>query len=123
MKNIVKKVDQKKGLTVYKVTGKVTANELIDTIVSFYREATPNVLWDLINSDVSDIKENDIKHIAQTSINSATNRPSGKTALVSLTDLTFGLSKMYEAYKKNRPLPFETKVFRDIEKAYKWIQS
>jgi hypothetical protein len=124
MEKIVKTVDSKNGITIFNVYGKITTKDLINAIIEFNKnEPTPNVLFDFTRGDLAELQDYDIQHIARVSINSAEKRLFGKTALVASADLEFGLSKMYESYKEFKNLPFETKVFRDTDKAYQWILS
>jgi hypothetical protein len=124
MKKIIKKSDSENDMTVFTVIGKVTANELVAAISDFYENSvTSNILWDLTKSDLSEIRSSDVELITNLSVKYAEKRSSGKTAIVGSDDLTFGISRMYEMTKEIAKLPFETKAFRDIDKAFKWLLS
>ena len=124
MKKIIKKIDSENDMTVFTVIGKVTTNELVAAISDFYENSvTSNILWDLIKSDLSEIRSSDVELITNLSVKYAEKRSSGKTAIVGSDDLTFGLSRMYEITKEIVKLPFETQAFRDIDKAFKWLLS
>jgi len=124
MKKIIKKIDSENDMTVFTVIGKVTANELVAAISDFYENSvTSNILWDLTKSDLSEIRSSDVELITNLSVKYAEKRSSGKTAIVGSDDLTFGISRMYEMTKEIAKLPFETKAFRDIDKAFKWLLS
>ncbi len=124
MKKIIKKSDSENDMTVFTVIGKVTANELVAVISDFYENSvTSNILWDLTKSDLSEIRSSDVELITNLSVKYAEKRSSGKTAIVGSDDLTFGISRMYEMTKEIAKLPFETKTFRDIDKAFKWLLS
>jgi len=84
---------------------------------------TSNILWDFTKSDLSEIRSSDVELITKLSVKYAEKRSSGKTAIVGSDDLTFGISRMYEMTKEIAKLPFETKAFRDIDKAFKWLLS
>ncbi len=124
MKKIIIKTEPENDLTIFTVIGKVGKNDIKDAICDFYESSvTANVLWDLSKSDLSEIKSSDVKRIADLSVVYADKRPFGKTAIVSSGDLIFGLSRMYELNKNEDNLPFKTRTFRDIDKAYKWLFS
>ena len=124
MKKIAKDIDLENDLTVFTVVGSVTANEIVAAISEFYEsDVTSNVLWNLNDSDLSQIDSSDVKVIADLSVKYAEKRSSGRTAIVGSNDLAFGLSRMYEMTKEFVKLPFETKTFRDIDEAFKWLQS
>ncbi len=124
MKKIVIKTEPENDLTIFKVIGKVEKIDIKDAICDFYESSvTANVLWDLSKSDLSEIKSSDVKRIADLSIVYADKRPFGKTAIVSSDDFIFGLSRMYELNKDENNLPFKTRTFHDIDKAYKWLLS
>ena len=124
MKRIITKLDSDNDLTVFTVIGKVTADEIAGAVRDFYESnVTSNVLWDLIQSDLSEFSSSDVESIVGLSFKYAEQRCTGKTAIVGSDDLTFGLSRMYEIDKEYYDLPFETQTFRDIDEAYKWLQS
>ena len=124
MKKIIKKIDSENDMTVFTVIGKVTANELVAAISDFHENSvTSNILWDLTKSDLSEIRSSDVELIVNLSVKYAEKRSSGKTAIVGSDDLTFGISRMYEMTKEIAKLTFETKAFRDIDKAFKWLLS
>lgn len=122
MAKIIKRIDSEKDMTVFTVIGKVSVKEIVAAITDFYETSiTSNVLWDLTESNVSEISSTEVKAIADLSFKYAEKRSSGKTAIVGNEDLTFGLSRMYEMTKEAFELPFETRTFRDIDKARTWL--
>jgi len=48
-------------------------------------------------------------------------RSGGKTALVSETNLDYGLSRMSNSYAEIADLPWEIQAFRSMDEAIKWI--
>lgn len=122
MAYITKRIDTKNDLTVFTVTGKVPAGEIIAAIRDFFEAAvTSNVCWDFSESDLSEIKTPDVKLIADLSSKYTYKRPSGKTAIVGTDDFTYGLLRMYEIIKDCSELPILTQAFRSIEEAYEWL--
>jgi len=56
------------------------------------------------------------------SLNLSTRR-GGKTAFVAKKGTPFGLAKMYQLITDTMSLPFEIKVFTNLEEANNWIGS
>ena len=123
MKNIKKTTDD--DLTVFSVTGTITVKELIEVVIDFYKDSTtPNIIWDFTKSDLTGLREKDLENIAFVTLKYSENRPSGKTAIVSNSDeMATRLTKFYEEKISYVPLPFVTKSFSDMDKAYGWIHS
>jgi hypothetical protein len=120
--HIFKKIDTQNNLTLFSVSGKVSAGEIVAAIRDFYEDGvTANVFWDLTDSDLSEISASDVKHIASLSGEYPDKRASGKTAIVGPDDLSYGLLRMYETIKDFNKLPFSTKAFRNIDEAYEWL--
>ncbi len=122
MTQISKIIDTPNDLTVFEVAGKVVAGEIVDAIREFYEDdATSNVIWDFSGGDLLEIRASDVELIASLSAEYAYKRSTGKTAIVGPDDLSYGLLRMYETIKDFNELPFSTKTFRNIEKAYEWL--
>ena len=68
-----------------------------------------------------DVSSNDVRFIAELGIKGAKRNPDLLMALVSSSDLQFGVSKMYEAYSGEKG--HKTKVFRNMDSAEKWIEN
>ena len=122
MGNIQVRVELESDLTVYTVTGQVTANDVINIIKKFYGEnVTLNVLWDLSQSDVSKLSADDVHSIAHTPRKYAEMRKGGKTAIVAPTDIAFGLARMYEFMTEIQNYSFKTQAFRTTQEVYRWL--
>ena len=77
-------------------------------------------LWDCREATVGDLGSSDIRDIGATMEESASHRGHGKTAVVTGSDVMFGMARMYDlATESKRPNPFQ--VFRDIEQARAWL--
>jgi hypothetical protein len=115
-------VDISRKLTIFTVSGKVTAREIAIAIRSFYAgKITLHALWDFRQGNV-ELTEEEIWNLARSvsTLNLSTRR-GGKTAFVVIEGSPFGLAKMYQLIAKTMSLPFEIKVFTDLEEANLWL--
>ena len=115
-------VDRFKKLTIFTVSGKVTAREFAIAIRNFYGgEITLHALWDLRKGNVQ-LADEEIWNLARSvsSLNLSTRR-GGKTAFVAEEGTPFGLAKMYQLITNTMSLPFEIKVFTTLEEANNWL--
>lgn len=122
MAGITKSLDLANDLTHFTLSGKVDTTEVKQAIEAFYSgQVTKRVLWDLTDSDVSELSKPEVESIASTPRAAQQQRQLGKTALVAPEDLAYGLSRMYQALTHLENLPFETQVFRDKDEAMNWL--
>jgi len=115
-------VDRSRKLTIFTVSGKVTASEFAIAIRTFYSgEITLHALWDFRKGNVQ-LTDDEIWNLARSvsSLNLSTRR-GGKTAFVAQKGKPFGLAKMYQLITDTMSLPFEIKVFTNLEDANQWL--
>lgn len=114
--------DEARDLTAHLCEGRVAIEEIAETIRKFYSGVpTRHVLWDLTEADVSDIHSSQIESLADLVKSIAHSRSGGKTALVAASDLSFGLSRVYQALAEITDQASELQVFRSVEEARAWI--
>ena len=124
MPKISSKLDLKKQLTTIKVTGEVTADEIVIGIRAHYNnKLTKFVLWDFREATVVSLATKDYEKIAGVALEVANSRKQGKIALVGDTNLNMGLGVMYRAIANKVGIPHEYKIFRDIYDAVQWLSS
>ena len=121
-------VDRRRRLATFTLTGAVSLEEVRAALQSFYggTEIPPNVLWDCRNSDPADLSADEVRRIVEQlgrHEDRFSARQGGKTAVVVPSDLSFGLARMAQilAESSKEPLPFEVRVFRDMEDAERWL--
>ena len=115
-------VDSSRKLTIFTVSGTVTAREFAIAIRSFYGgKITLHALWDFRQGNV-ELTEEEIWNLARSvsTLNLSTRR-GGKTAFVAEEGSPFGLAKMYQLITDTMSLPFEIKVFTSLEDANTWL--
>ena len=117
-------LDKSKKLTIFTVSGTITALEFANAVRSFYAsDVTLYALWDLRNGKIEST-DNDVWNLARSvSALNLSSRRGGKTALVAGKGRSFGLARMYQLITDTMTLPFEIKVFTSIEEAHNWLET
>jgi len=119
---IEKIVDSQNDLSVFTVNGELIADEVIEQVEVYYTQhPTKLVLWIMGDVDLSAITRAGIERIIQTAKQHTGKRKEGKTAIVGPKDIEYGLARMYEAYTGFENLPYEYKIFKDVDEAKEWL--
>jgi hypothetical protein len=123
---ITSKADPSKQFSTFVVTGKISSNEIVDTVKSFYKnQPSNNVLWDFRYADHEALFfSNELENITTslTKLNWKLIRV-GKTAIVASTDLWFSLARMYSKFVEIKDVSHIIRVFRFMDEAIKWLGS
>jgi len=115
-------LDEQRQLTVHVFTGVVLAKDLIEAVKALYASGpTPNHLWDLTEADISAVKSEDLREIALLVKQAAPSGRSGRTAIVSASDLGYGFSRVYGAFAELTGQSVEIRSFRSRTEAEEWI--
>lgn len=119
---VEKRMDRDRNLTIFKGHGTITADEIVDALVEFYRSgSTLNALWDLAEADLTAIRGGEIDRIITTAKDHAHEREGGKTAILVSREVDFGIARRYEITSETRQHPISHYVFRDRDEALKWL--
>ena len=114
--------DPGRNLTVFAATGELTYEAQIDVLRKFYTgRPTPNVIWDLRALTGMRLSTEEIAKIIAYIKKYQSVRPKGKTALVTSTDVDFGLSRMSEMLAEGEKVPWSIRAFRSMAQAMQWI--
>lgn len=123
MAQIRKKMAEDKDLTIMEVVGKVTSREIIDALKDFYESGiTPNLLWDLSKSDLSELTIDQLREIISAAKEFAHLRAGGKTALFTTLPMGFGIARTYEILADANQAPVLNRVFRSLDEAMTWLK-
>ncbi len=115
-------IDTKRNLTIQKCSGNLTTKEMIDAINSFYDGSpTSYTLWDFSNASMNDIPSENVREMVTLIKNRGFVRQGGKTAVVTPSDLAYGLARMFQIMSDTNDFPFELRVFRYFKEATKWL--
>lgn len=109
-------------LTMQKIIGTLTLNELLDSISEFYAgKPTQNIVWDLTDASLRRLKFEDLERLAAFAIQFSPLRAGGKTAIVAPGDLGYGLGRIVDSLAESRNTPVATYTFRQAGDAAKWL--
>jgi len=115
-------IDEENQLTIHVFTGVVSAKDILDAVKALYASGpTSHHLWDLTEADITGIKGDDLQDIASLAKNTAPSGRSGRTAIVSRSDLGFGFGRMYGALAEMSGQSVEVRSFRSRREAEDWI--
>ena len=124
--SITSTIEPSKHLTTFTVTGKISSDEIIKEIESFYKKQIGNnVLWDFRYADLDAlIFSNELKSIASQFFKANCKfKKIGKTAVVASTDLWFSIAKMYAKFVKIKNLSHIIQIFRFMDEAIMWLEA
>jgi hypothetical protein len=121
---ITSRVDEKNQLTIVTGTGDLSFDEVRDAITSFYGGSyTLKVIWDLRDAMAREISSRQVEQIALLLEKYGGRSKGVRTAIVTPTDLNYGLSRMLISFVEIREerYPVFMKVFRTMDEAENWL--
>ena len=122
MGTITTERDANDRLTINKVVGTLSYDELLNWVIDYYSgTVTKLILWDFREANISLITPSEYRNIAVEVKNRSSERIGGKTAFVFSTDAGFGLGRMTEIYGEIEGIQFEVNSFRSISEAKEWL--
>jgi len=114
-------VDPDTGIAYCLATGELTRDEILAVIEQIYRD--PNfreprrTIWDIAEATPT-LNVQELRAVV-TYVKAHRPAGAGKTAIVAMGDLAFGMGRMYEMLASEQQV--ETRVFRNSEEARQWI--
>lgn len=109
-------------VTLQKVLGTLTFEELLNALQQFYAGTpTPDVVWDLSAASLEQLRFPDLERLAEFVMQYASKRTGGKTAIVAPDDLGFGIGRVIGSLAESKDSPIATHTFRQLTDAFKWI--
>ena len=121
---LTSQIDEEKQLTIFAGTGELSFEEVRNAITSFYEsDHSLKVLWDLRAAMAREISSGQVEQIARL-LDEYRGRSKGvRTAIVTPTDLNYGLSRMLISFMeiKEERYPVFMKVFRNMDEAVSWL--
>jgi hypothetical protein len=116
-------IEKKGTCTIFKVTGEVTAHEIILQAVQYMEgEQTETSMWDFSENAKVKITTVEMKGIADSLKKVSTDGKVRKVALVGSKTINIGLAKVFGAFAQMARLPYTYKPFRNINDALKWLE-
>ncbi len=109
-------------LTVRTVVGKVTADELVEALRSYYTGPVTNlILWDFEKAELEDITTDQIHRLVRVTKELLKPHEGGKRALAGSSDLAYGLGRMFDSEQQVASPKLEHKAFRTKDQALEWL--
>ena len=121
---ITSQINEKRQLTVFTGTGELSFDEVRNAINSFYEGShTLKVLWDMRDATAREISSGQVDQIALLLEEYGGRSKGVRTAIVTPTDLDYGLSRMLISLVEIREerYPVFMKVFRNMDEAVSWL--
>lgn len=122
--SLTSKIDLSKQLITFTAIGKISSNEIIETIRSFYEKQPSNkVIWDFRYAGLEAlIFSNELEIISNSFFKTCLKMQKvGKTAIVASTDLWFSFARTYAKFAEVKNLSHIIRIFRFIDEAIKWL--
>ena len=114
--------DPERNLTIVTCAGQITAKEIMETIESFYANSPSlSVMWDFTEADLSRLTADEVRMVASDVKRLAHSREGGKTAIVSPSELSYGMVRMYQAFAEIYEQTAVVEAFRSRLEADRWI--
>jgi hydroxylamine reductase (hybrid-cluster protein) len=115
-------VETKDSCTIFRVTGEVTANEIIMQAVRYMAgKQTETAMWDFTQATRVKISMGEIRGIANSLKDITSDGKVRKVALVGSKSVNIGLGKLFAAFAQMAGLPNDYKVFRSLSPAEQWL--
>ena len=122
MADIKKETIPDKSITVFRITGKIDVEQIINELDWFYEdEFTDSMLWDFSEAYIKDLTGNDLQMIASHAKELGQMRKNKKTAFVIASSLGYGLGRMYDSLAQVIEHPVKHSVFRSYDEAVAWL--
>lgn len=118
-------VDEDKKLTTITVSWKSDFDELMIVLKSFLNDnKTDHLLLDLSDSFLDDITYDHVVDLCKYAAyrDNGKSRITGKTALVSSSNLHFEIGRMFKAYFEIENSDINVAVFSSLEEALSWLE-
>jgi hypothetical protein len=115
-------LETENNCTIFKVTGEVTADEILFQLARYMRgEPTDTAIWDFTETKKVKISTLEMKGIADSIRKFSTDDVSRRIAFAGSKNINIGLGKVFAAFAEMAGVTHEYKVFRDTETARKWL--
>ena len=95
---------------------------MFDVQDTFYSDKPTRLeLWDMSEADVSLITIQGMRRFIDRDANLGSKRGHGKSAVLVVKILQFGLARMAETFAELTSLPFQFKIFKTMDSAMEWL--
>lgn len=117
-------IETKPNCTIFRVTGEVTANEIIMQASQYMAsEQTDTAMWDFTQAIRVKISTIEMQGLANSLKTVSSDGKVRKIALVGAKNINIGLGKLFAAFAHMANLPNNYKVFRSLTNAERWLEN
>ena len=115
--------NKKDNLTVVRVTGEVTAAEIVTYLVEYMNSGpTKKAIWDFTGAKNLKITTLEVKAVVDNLKELSKDKDARRVALVGSKTINIGLGKIFAAFAQMANLPNNYKVFRSFHLAMEWVE-
>ncbi|MBT1073583.1 STAS domain-containing protein [Pelotalea chapellei] len=115
-------IELSKNITVFRVSGPVSFEEMVNAVKEFYPFVTrPDIIWDFSVSALAGVTADQLQGLAFIVKEFLPHGRSGKTAIVCPDDETFGQFRQYTFHAELNELPCQYRVYRTFEDSLDWL--
>jgi len=123
MADIGARCSEEHDLTLFVARGRVAADELVAALERHLgAKPTNNVIWDLCDSDLSEVDTAGLTRVSDCARRLSEKRPNPRTIFVVRHDQEKFLLRLYEEISELRGSPIRYDLFRSRNKAYRALQ-
>ena len=116
--------DDLNDLTEHVVSDRVTDEEMFACQAAFYTSNPTRLeLWDMSAADLNVITIEGLQRFVNRAARLGRARKHGRTAVITRTNLQYGLGRMAEMLGEFEALPFDFRIFRKRANAVAWLQA
>lgn len=102
----------------------ITFTEMMEMLAHIYQGASPlRILWDFREGTAVNLKYDHLVAMADYVSKFSEKRKRGKTALVILRDVDYGIFRTLATFKDIKEIPFILQAFHDYDEALRWLKS
>ncbi len=117
-----RRIDTEKDLTIYKVNGELSNEELLRLNNELLTgQSTEKIIFDFRNGSLKNISTGVFKQKIISSKSRAEKRKEIKVAIIAKKDIDFGMGRMYAAYVEMEDIGVTISVFRTQSEALQWL--
>ena len=117
-----RRIDAEKDLTIYKVNGELSNEELLRLNNElFMGQSTEKIIFDFRNGSLKNISPGVFKQKIISSKSRTEKRKEIKVAIIANKDIDFGMGRMYAAYVEMEDIGVTISVFRTQSEALQWL--
>ena len=115
-------IDELNTLTEHVATDVVTDAEMFACQAAFYETGPTRLeLWDMSGADLTKITIAGLQRFVAREASLGTLRRGGRSAVITKTNLQYGLGRMAEILGEFESLPFDFRIFRKRADAVAWL--